>query len=116
MKSVLVDGLGIGDVGNVVLRDRNVLAREGVAIAIVQLDSSTQKVIDVLEIISRGFVFEGKSTGLLKDASLTLKDSLSRRHQMDAHIARDATVNFLERYFYEMTGRRPMILPVVVEV
>ena len=116
MKSVLVDGLGVGDVGNVVLRDRNVLAREGVAIAIIQIDASTQKIVDVLEIISRGFVFEGKSTGLLKDASLTLKDSLVRRHQMDAKIARDAAINFLERYFYETTGRRPMILPVVVEV
>ncbi len=116
VKSVLVDGLGVGDVGNVVLRDRNVLAREGVAIALIQVDSSTQKIVDIPEIISRGFVFEGKSAGLLQDASRDLKESLVRRHQMDPKIARDAAVNFLERYFYEKTGRRPMILPVVVEV
>lgn len=116
VKSVLVDGLGIGDVGNVVLRDRNVLAREGVAIAIIQIERATRKIIDIPEIISRGFVFEGKNTELLKDASRDLQESLTRRHQIDPKIAKDAAVNFLERYFYDKTGRRPMILPVVVEV
>src|SRR5258708_34098790 len=58
IKSVLVDGLGVGDVGNVVLRDRNVLAHEGVAIAMIQVDSATQKIAEAPEIISRGFVFE----------------------------------------------------------
>lgn len=116
IKSVLVDGLGIGDVGNVVLRDRNVLAREGVAIAIIHVDSANRKITDTPEIISRGFVFEGKSAGLLKDAEAALMHTLSHRHQMDARVARDASVDFLERYFYEKTGRRPMILPVVVEV
>jgi ribonuclease J len=123
VKSVLVDGLGVGDVGNIVLRDRNVLAREGVAIALIQMDSANRKVIDIPEIISRGFVFEKENlpagrqgTGLLKDAAGALKESLTRRHQMDAKIARDAAINFLERYFYEKIGRRPMILPVVVEV
>ncbi len=116
VKSVLVDGLGVGDVGNIVLRDRNVLAKEGVAIAILQVDSSNGKISETPEIISRGFVFEGKSAGLLKESGQALMESLTRRHQMDAKVARDATVNFLERYFYEKTGRRPMVLPVVVEV
>src|SRR5258708_6613167 len=106
IKSVLVDGLGVGDVGNVVLRDRNVLAHEGVAIAMIQVDSATQKIAEAPEIISRGFVFEGKSAGLLKEAGQALMESLTRRHQMDAKVAREASVDFLERYFYEKTGRR----------
>ncbi|CAN5314595.1 ribonuclease J1 [soil metagenome] len=123
VKSVLVDGLGIGDVGNVVLRDRNVLAREGVAIVILHVDSATQKIADVPEIISRGFVFEKQNlpagrqgAGLLQQSETALMDNLAKKNQMDAKIAREASVDFLERYFYEKIGRRPMILPVVVEV
>ncbi len=116
VRSILVDGLGVGDVGNVVLRDRNVLAREGVAIAILHVDSSNGKVIEAPEIISRGFVFEGKSAGLLIEAGKILMQNLARRNQMDAKIAKETSVDFLERFFYEKTGRRPMILPVVVEV
>lgn len=116
LKSVLVDGLGVGDVGNIVLRDRNVLANEGVAIAIIQIDRKSQKIADTPEIISRGFVFSGKSAGLLHEAGKSLLDDLSRKNQLDSKVIRDASVNFLERYFYTKTGRRPMILPVVVEV
>jgi len=116
VKSVLVDGLGVGDVGNIVLRDRNVLAKEGVAIAIIQVDGGTGKVTEAPEIISRGFVFEGKSAGLLNEASKDLLQSLMKKNQMDGKIAKEASVDFLERYFYEKTGRRPMILPVIVEV
>ncbi len=116
MKNVLVDGLGVGDVGNVVLRDRNVLAREGVAIAIIQVDSATKKIVDAPEIISRGFVFEGKSAGLLHESGRALLDNLKKKNEMDVKIDREASIDFLERYFYEKTGRRPMVLPVVVEV
>ncbi|HSX48626.1 MAG TPA: ribonuclease J [Candidatus Saccharimonadales bacterium] len=116
MKSVLVDGLGVGDVGNVVLRDRNLLAREGIAIVIIQVDGGTQKVVETPEIISRGFVFAGTSAGLLNGAGRALMDRLSKKNEMEAKIAREASVDFLERYFYEKTGRRPMVLPVVVEV
>lgn len=116
VKSVLVDGLGVGDVGNIVLRDRNVLAKEGVAIAIIQVDSGSKKVIDTPEIISRGFVFEGKSTGLLKEGASDLMAHLLRRKEMDVKVARQTSIDFLEKFFYEKTGRRPMVLPVVVEV
>jgi ribonuclease J len=116
VKSVLVDGLGVGDVGNVVLRDRNVLAREGVAIVIIQFDSARQKVSDTPEIISRGFVFEGRSAGFLKEAGSALVSNLNHKNQMDEKIAKETSADFLERYFYEKTGRRPMVLPVVVEV
>lgn len=116
VKSVLVDGLGVGDVGNVVLRDRNLLAREGVAIAIIQVDSATHKVADAPEIVSRGFVFEGKSAGFLKESGQALMENLQKYRQMDPKLAREASVDFLERYFYEKIGRRPMVLPVVVEV
>ncbi len=116
VKPVLVDGLGVGDVGNIVLRDRNVLAKEGVAIVLIQVDSATQTISDVPEIISRGFVFEGKSAGLLSEAGKTLMEHLTKKRQLDAKLAKDASVDFLDRFFYEKTGRRPMVLPVVVEV
>jgi ribonuclease J len=115
-KSVLVDGLGVGDVGNIVLRDRNVLAKEGIAIVIMQIDRSSGNIMENPEIISRGFVFGGKNTGFLKGAGRDLLRHLAKRRQMDSKIAKEVSVDFLERYFFEKTGRRPMILPVIVEV
>ena len=116
VKDVLVDGLGIGDVGNVVLRDRQILARDGVAIAMLQIDRNQRKLIDVPEIISRGFVYEAKHKDVLIRAAEELKKHLFNKNQVDSHIARDATIDFLERYFFEKTGRRPMIIPVIVEL
>jgi len=116
VKDVLVDGLGIGDVGNVVLRDRQILAQDGVAIAMLQVDRNARKIVDVPEIISRGFVYEAKHKQILIVAASELKSHLEKKQQVDPHIARLAAVEFLERFFYEKTGRRPMIIPVVVEV
>ncbi len=116
VKNVLVDGLGVGDVGNVVLRDRHILSKDGVAIVILQVDRSGHKVMEIPEIISRGFVYEGKSGKFLEETANELMNEFTRRRQMDAKIAKETSVDFLEKFFYEKTGRRPMILPVVVEV
>lgn len=116
VKSVLVDGLGIGDVGNVVLRDRQTLSKDGIAIPVVQFDMSRREIIDNPEVISRGFVFEGKSGSLLNEASVGLKSAIQKRHTIDPKTIKEVSVDFLERFFFEKTGRRPMILPVVVEV
>lgn len=116
VKDILVDGLGIGDVGNVVLRDRQILAKDGVAIAMLQVDRNEKKLIDVPEIISRGFVYEAKHKNVLIEAGQELKRELEKKSQVDVQIARNATIEFLERYFFRKTGRRPMVLPVVVEV
>ncbi|OGM26041.1 hypothetical protein A3D00_02495 [Candidatus Woesebacteria bacterium RIFCSPHIGHO2_02_FULL_38_9] len=116
VKDVLVDGLGVGDVGNMVLRDRQILAKDGIAIILIQLDLSNQKFISDPEIISRGFVFEGKTKGLLKDASLKLRKYLERRPVKERHLFNEMIVDYMEKLFFRTTGRRPMILPVVVEV
>lgn len=116
VKEVLVDGVGVGDVGSIVLRDRKVLATEGAVVVIVQFDRGTKKVSGNPEIISRGFVYEGKSKDLLSKSSQELSRSLNSKKDLNERIIKDETVNFLESYFYKLTARRPMILPVVIEV
>lgn len=116
VKDVLVDGLGIGDVGNIVLRDRKILSKDGIAIVLIQFDRAGAKLIADPEIISRGFVFSGKAKGLLEETGRVLRQELEKASKLDAKMARDKTLDFLEKYFFEKTGRRPMVLPVVVEV
>jgi ribonuclease J len=116
VKDVLVDGLGIGDVGNVVLRDRQILAQDGVAIAMLQIDRNARKLLDVPEIISRGFVYEAKHKEILIRAAEELSADLHKKEKVDPHMARVAAVDFLEKFFFEKTGRRPMVIPVIVEV
>lgn len=114
---VLVDGLGIGDVGNVVLRDRKALAQEGIVVVVIQYDGASKDLINTPEIISRGFVFHKEQQPFLNQAGRDLEQQLKRKvKRADANAARGTTIDFLERYFYEQTGRRPMILPVVIEV
>jgi len=116
VKEVLVDGLGIGDVGNVVLRDRHILSKEGIVIAIIHFDRNQSALLQDPEIISRGFVFEQKYGRILEDASRELTKTLQKKKSINSNVVRNIAIDFLERYFYQKTGRRPMILPVVVEV
>lgn len=116
VKDVLVDGLGIGDVGSVVLRDRQILAKDGVAIAILQFDRNEGRVVATPEIISRGFVFEDKNKTLLLDAQKALEQRLMNKSKLEARVVKDITAEFLERYFFEKIGRRPMVLPTIVEI
>lgn len=116
VKEVLVDGLGIGDVGNVVLRDRHILSKEGIVIAIIHFDRNESILTENPEILSRGFVFEQKYGKILEDASKELVGALQKKKKINSNVARNIAIDFLERYFYQKTGRRPMILPVVVEV
>jgi ribonuclease J len=116
VKKILVDGLGIGDVGNVVLRDRQVLASDGIAIVLMKYDHASQKLIDTPDIVSRGFVYQSKMRNLLDEASHRLKKEIDRKPVIASHVAKTIAVDFLERFFFVETGRRPMILPVIVEV
>jgi len=116
VKNVLVDGLGVGDVGNVVLRDRHVLARDGIAVVIIQFDGAQRKLFADPEIISRGFVYEEKHKGFLLEAAKELRKNFDGGRNFDSKYLRDRAIDFLEKYFYTKTGRRPMVLPLVVEV
>ncbi|HJX31078.1 MAG TPA: ribonuclease J, partial [Thermodesulfobacteriota bacterium] len=115
-KEVLVDGLGVGDVGNVVLRDRQHLSTDGIAIALIQVDRIAGGLISPPEIFSRGFVYQAQMKDLLQDAGKELKNRLEKREKIEKREARFVAIDFLEKYFYEKTGRRPMILPLIVEV
>lgn len=116
VKTVLVDGLGVGDVGNAVLRDRQVLSQDGVVIVHIQIDKAANKLLSDPEIISRGFVFQKKSRSLLTKASKRLRQDIEKRSTVDKVIARSVSKDFLDKFFYKNIGRRPMILPVVVEI
>jgi ribonuclease J len=116
VKEILVDGLGIGDVGNVVLRDRHILSKEGIVIAIIHFDRNQSILIDNPEIMSRGFVFEQKYGRILEEASRELARAMQKKKSINANVVRNIAIDFLERYFFQKTGRRPMILPVVVEI
>ena len=116
VKEILVDGLGIGDVGNVVLRDRHILSKEGIVIAIIHFDRNQGVLIDNPEIMSKGFVFEQKYGKILEDASIEVARAVQKKKSINANVVKNITVDFLEKYFFQKTGRRPMILPVVVEV
>ncbi len=116
VKEVLVDGLGIGDVGNVVLRDRKVLSKEGVVIAVIHFDRNKAMVTDMPEIISRGFVFEEKFGRVLDESAREMYKTFQARKANSTMVVRNIAIDFLEKYFFQKTGRRPMVLPVVVEL
>lgn len=111
---VLVDGLGVGDVGRVVLRDRHQLARDGFLVAIVALDKDSGEILVKPEILSRGFVYMRDSEELIELARERVWQALEHvgpRSAVSAKI-KDA----LGEFCYQQTGRRPVILPVVMEV
>ena len=116
-KTIMVDALGVGDVGNVVLRDRRILSEEGIVVAIISLDQNTRQLIGDPEIISRGFIYIKESLALLNSAKReivkTLKTIKSRK---DPRFLRFRIQAHLEEFFFAETGRRPMILPVIIEV
>ncbi len=118
IRNVMVDGLGVGDVGNVVLRDRQVLAEEGIVVAVIEIDQSQPPAITNVDLISRGFVYAKENTQLLSEASNAVKQGVAKRPgRIDSDkFMRDMVADILERFFFERTHRRPMILPVIVEV
>jgi ribonuclease J len=113
-KEVLVHGLGIGDIGKVVLTDRNALGKEGVVVAVVKIKDG--RVIARPELTSRGFVFEPGYGGVLDEASIELDRILEGKNLKDNAVAKKEVVQFLEKYFFDKTRRSPMIIPVVVVV
>lgn len=118
VENVYVDGLGIGDIGHVILRDRQRLSEEGVVVVVVSVSQHTGKLISEVDIISRGFVFEDMAKEILEEAKEVVKNSLEKHtHKSpDWRFLRKLIEDALERFLYEATERRPLVLPVVVEV
>jgi len=117
---VMVDGLGIGDVGEIVLRDRQMLARDGMFVIVVAVDKQTGKVKGSPDIISRGFVYLRESRELLKDTRKRVIEIVHRATGSGGAVnwsyVKDEIRNKIGQFFYTRTQRRPMILPVVIEV
>jgi ribonuclease J len=113
---VFVDGLGVGDVGNAVLRDRGRLSSEGICIAVVTVDQHA-RVVGEPEVLQQGVIYEPEQAVLLEHAAKELTEELLRHHgDGDEAVVRRMTVQTLARFWRDQVGRRPVILPVVVEV
>ncbi|MCX7883908.1 MAG: ribonuclease J [Caloramator sp.] len=116
---VLVDGLGVGDVGNIVLRDRKHLSQDGILTVVVTIERETGKVIAGPDIISRGFVYVRESEDLMEEAKNIVKVSLEKclRNQITEWAAIKSSIKEdLREYLYEKTKRKPMILPIIMEI
>ena len=117
--SVLVDGFGVGDVGNVVLRDRKHLAEDGIIVAAFAVDPVTREVLSGPELISRGFVYVKESEQLFIEAREFACDIIEKCYLSnirDWNTVKARVRDGLSKFLYEQTGRSPMILPVILEV
>ena len=117
--SILVDGLGVGDVGNVVLRDRHLLSEEGIMIVVMGLDSETGQLISGPEIVSRGFVYVREADELIEEARLIVDEAVQAcldRGITDWGKLKSTTKDVLTDFVWKKTKRRPMILPIIMEV
>jgi ribonuclease J len=111
---VMVDGSGIGDIGNVVLRDRRLLSRDGFLVVVVAVDADSGEVIEGPDIITRGFVYIRESGDLIDEAALCVLEALENLEPGTS--ASNKIKRSLADFLYEQTKRRPIILPVVMEV
>jgi ribonuclease J len=117
--NVLIDGLGVGDIGNIVLRDRRLLSQDGVLIVVVTLNKRKSMIISGPEILSRGFVYVRESEKLLDEATEVVSTILKRciEDNVNEWSPLKATIrDTLNQFFYEKTRRRPMIMPIIMEV
>ncbi len=116
---VMVDGLGVGDVGNIVLRDRHILAEEGIIIVVLTLDGDSGQVLAGPDIVSRGFVYVRDAGDLMDDAQAVLNKTMD--HLMDKGVTdwgkiKQEIKDSLGGFVWKETKRRPMIIPIIMEV
>lgn len=117
--SVMVDGLGVGDVGSVVLRDRKHLAEDGLIVAVCSIDTNSGHVVSGPDIVSRGFVYVRESEQLMDEARKLVYNTLescASRHVRDWAGLKQNVKEELSRFLYRKTQRNPMILPIIMEV
>ncbi len=116
---VLVDGLGVGDVGNIVLRDRRQLSQDGIIIVVTTMNKETGQVLAGPDIVSRGFVYVRESEELMGGASERVEQAIAHCENekiTDWATIKSAVREALGRYLFEKTRRRPMIIPIIQEV
>ena len=117
--AILVDGLGIGDVGNIVLRDRKLLSESGLIIVVAAIDRESREVVSGPDIISRGFVYVRENEGLIEEARQVAMAAMEKCHDRnirDWNSMKSQVRDSLSSYIYETTKRTPIILPIFLEV
>jgi ribonuclease J len=116
--NVYVDGLSVGDVGGIILRNRRMLSRDGIVVVIIAVNKQTGKLVGRPDIVSRGFVDINESKDMLEESRDLVAKILDhgRRHTAEWGFADSKVRDALNRFYYEHTKRRPMILPVMVKV
>ena len=117
--SILVDGLGVGDVGNIVLRDRQHLAEDGILIVVLTLERFSNQLLAGPDIVSRGFVYVRESEGLMEEARHVVEDAITDcldKHVTDWGKIKNVIKDSLSDFLWKRTKRSPMILPIIMEV
>ena len=117
--AILVDGLGVGDVGNIVLRDRQHLAEDGILIVVLTLEKGSNNLLAGPDIVSRGFVYVRESEGLMEEARKVVTDSLDKclsgRHA-DWNKIKTTIRDTMNDFIWKKTKRRPMVIPIIMDV
>ncbi|QHQ61941.1 RNase J family beta-CASP ribonuclease [Anaerocolumna sedimenticola] len=118
-QGIFVDGLGVGDVGNIVLRDRQHLSENGLLIVVVTLEKYTNQILSGPDIVSRGFVYVRESENLMDEARIVVSDALDKclsKNNADWGKMKNEIKDSLSDYLWKKTKRNPMILPIIMEV
>ena len=116
---VLIDGLGVGDVGNIVLRDRKQLSQDGIMIVVVTIEKGQAGVVAGPDIVTRGFVYVRESEQLIEDAKQKVREALdvcTKKNITEWAVIKSQVRDKLGKHLFEKTGRRPMILPIIMEI
>ena len=116
---VLVDGLGVGDVGNIVLRDRQHLSQDGLIVIVMTMDSTTGEIVSGPDVVSRGFVYVRESENLMDEVKKVIRQEVKKceqQHIRDWSTIKSTIKDSLRDYIFEKTKRNPMILPIIMEV
>lgn len=116
---VLIDGLGVGDVGNIVLRDRKQLSQDGILIVVMTISRSSGAIVAGPDVVTRGFVYVRESESMLEEAKEKVRQTMNRLREnrvTEWAVLKGQVRETLSKHFYEKTRRRPMILPIIQEV
>ena len=118
-QGILVDGLGVGDVGNIVLRDRQLLSENGLIIVVISLEKFSNQVLSGPDIVSRGFVYVRESENLMEEARVIVERALEKclsRNNADWNKMKNEIKDSLGDFIWKKTKRNPMILPIIMEI
>lgn len=117
---VFIDGLGVGDIGHVVLRDRQMLAEDGMVVVTVVVNGKSKSIVGSVQVTSRGFIHVKENFDLINEVKRkvqkVVKDTTSKETSLDWELVRNQTREVIGQFLFQKTERRPMVLPVVIEV